>query len=94
MAIEHVEGSKNGRVMLYALSTCVWCKMTRKLLQELGIAFDYTFVDLLQGDERENAIRELRRLNPSGSFPTVVINGHVIVGYQEEKIREALKHGR
>jgi glutaredoxin len=93
MAIEHVEGNKNGQVMLYALSTCVWCKMTKKLLMELGIAFNYTFVDLLQGDERESAIKEVRRWNPSGSFPTVVINGHAIVGYQEEKIREALKHG-
>ncbi len=93
MAVEHVEGKKNGRVMLYALSTCVWCRMTKKLLGEIGVAYDYTFVDLLQGAERESAIQEVKRWNPSGSFPTLVINDKAIVGYQEEKIRGALNHG-
>jgi glutaredoxin-like protein NrdH len=93
MAIEHVDGKKNGSIMLYALSTCVWCKMTKKLLTELGVAYDYTFVDLLPAAEQDAAIQEIKRWNPSTSFPTVVINGQAIVGYQEQKIREALNHG-
>lgn len=91
MKVEHVEGKKNGTVMLYALSTCVWCKMTKKLLTELGVAYDYAFVDLLQGTEQDEAIREVKIVNPSGSFPTLVVDGRAIVGYQEAKIREALK---
>ncbi len=91
MKIEHVEGKKNGSVMLFALSTCVWCKMTKKLLTELGIDYDYAFVDLLPGAEQDEAIREVKKVNPSGSFPTLVVNGKAIVGYQEAKIREAFK---
>jgi glutaredoxin len=91
MTVEHVEGKNNGKVMLYALSTCVWCKMTRKLLTDMGIDFYYTYVDLLQGAEREKTLDEVRRWNPSTSFPTVIINEIAIVGYQEEKIKEALK---
>jgi len=91
MAVEHVEGKNSGTVMLYALSTCVWCKMTRKLLTDMGIEFSYTYVDLLQGADREKTLEEIKRLNPSTSFPTVNINGKVIVGFQEEKIKEALK---
>ncbi len=91
MKIEHVDGKKSGNVMLYALSTCVWCKMTKRLLTELGIAYDYMFVDLLQGVEQEEAIRELKKVNPAGSFPTLVVNGQTIAGYQEAKIREAFK---
>jgi glutaredoxin len=91
MKTEHVDGKKNGAVMLFALSTCVWCKMTKKLLTELGVAFDYAFVDLLQGAEQEEAIGEIKKVNPSCSFPTLVVNGQCIVGYQEAKIREALK---
>ena len=49
MAVEHVDGKNRGTVMLYALSTCGWCAKTKDLLRELGIAFDYTFVDLLDG---------------------------------------------
>jgi glutaredoxin len=93
MGAIHVEGKKNGQVMLYALSTCVWCKMTKKLLSEIGVAYDYTYVDLLQGEEKERVVGEVRKWNPSTSFPTVVINGKAIVGYQEEKILEALGHG-
>jgi glutaredoxin-like protein NrdH len=31
MAIEHVAGRKAGKVMLYALSTCVWCNKTKTI---------------------------------------------------------------
>ncbi|HTY90577.1 MAG TPA: glutaredoxin family protein [Methanocella sp.] len=93
MKVEHVDGKKNGTVMLYALSTCVWCKMTKQLLTDLGVAYDYTFVDLLNGAERDEAIAEVKKVNPPCSFPTLVVNGQCIVGYQEEKIREAFKNG-
>jgi len=33
--------------MLYALSTCVWCKKTKELLASLGVDHSYVFVDLL-----------------------------------------------
>ena len=35
MEINHVDGQDKGKVMLYALSTCVWCKKTKKLLDKL-----------------------------------------------------------
>ena len=91
MDVVHVDGKKNGNIMLYALSTCVWCKMTKKLLGDLGVDFSYVFVDLLQGADRDAAMGEVKRWNPSGSFPTLVINDQSIVGFQEDKIREALK---
>jgi glutaredoxin-like protein NrdH len=91
MVVEHVEGRNIGTVMLYALSTCVWCKMTKKLLTELGIDYSYTFVDLLQGADQDKVMEEVRKYNPSGSFPMVIINGNAIVGFQEEKIRAAIK---
>jgi ferredoxin-thioredoxin reductase catalytic subunit len=53
MAMEHVVGKKKGDVKLYALSTCVWCKKTKQLLNELGVDYHYTFVDLLPEDERQ-----------------------------------------
>ena len=29
--LEHVEGANRGDITLYALSTCVWCKKTRRM---------------------------------------------------------------
>lgn len=76
--------------MLYALSTCQWCHKTKVLLEELGIAFDYDYVDLLEGKEQETVMDEIERWNHTGSFPTLVIdNKHAIIGFREQEIREA-----
>jgi len=90
MALEHVDGKNKGKVMLYALSTCGWCAKTRDLLRELGIAFDYAYVDLLDGVEQSEAMDQVEKFNPSGSFPTLVIDSRKsIVGFKEKEIREA-----
>ena len=92
MAVVHVPGKNSGHIMLYALSTCGWCQKTKKLLDDLGVAYDYEYVDHLDGDEREKAIKEITVWNPSCSFPTVIINSETcIVGYKEDEIREALR---
>ena len=91
MAVIHIRGKKSAHIMLYALSTCGWCQKTRKLLDELGVGYDYEYVDHLHGDEREKAIQEVIAWNPRRNFPTLVIdNEKCIVGYKEDEIREAL----
>jgi glutaredoxin len=91
MVVEQVNGKKKGKVMLYALSTCGWCARTKELLRELGVDFEYTYVDLLEGKEQDDVMDEVERWNPKGSFPTLVIRDRqCIVGFQEKEIREAL----
>jgi glutaredoxin-like protein NrdH len=91
MAIIHVDGKNKGKVMLYALSTCGWCKKTKAMLNELGVAYDYTDVDLLQGQEQDKVIKEITKFNPACNFPTMVIDDKkCIIGFKEDEIREAL----
>jgi len=91
MTAVHVHGKNAGDIMLYALSTCGWCQKTKKLLDDLGVAYRYEYVDSLVGHEREHAIAEIRAWNPSMNFPTMVIgNKKCIVGFKEDEIREAL----
>ncbi|NMB80076.1 MAG: glutaredoxin family protein [Methanomicrobiales archaeon] len=91
MAVEHVPGKNKGTIMLYALSTCGWCSKTKELLRQMGVAFDFTFVDLLEGTEQDDAMTLIEKFNPHGSFPTLVIdNKKAIVGFREQEIREAL----
>jgi len=89
---KHVDGKDKGKVKLYALSTCVWCKKVKKLLAELGVAYDYIDVDLLseeEGDRLEN--EEIKKWNPQKNYPTMVINDKQgIINYQEKEIRAAL----
>lgn len=91
MNFVRVDGKDRGKITLYALSTCIWCKKTKELLTGQGVGFDYVYVDLLKGEERANAIKEIKRYNPSSSFPTLVIGDRAIVGYKEKEIKEALK---
>jgi glutaredoxin len=91
MNFEHVAGKDKGKVTLYALSTCIWCKKTKELLSSLEVSFDYIYVDLLEGDDRSKIIDEVKQYNPSCSFPTLVIGDKCIVGFREKEIREALK---
>jgi len=91
MGIEHVAGKKKGTIMLYALSTCGWCAKTKELLRTLGVEFDYTYVDLLDDKEQDEAMEQVEKWNPAGSFPTLVIdNKKSIIGFREEEIRGAL----
>jgi len=90
--MEHVKGKDKGKVVLYALSTCVWCKKTRQLLNDIGVSYDYEYVDLLKGTERKDALEEIKRHNAQCSFPTLIINDEkCIVGYKKDEINEALK---
>jgi glutaredoxin-like protein NrdH len=77
-------------VKLYTLSTCSHCKATKKLLNDCKVQYEFTDVDLLEGEERAAILDDVRKLNPRCSFPTIIIGDTVIVGYQEDKIKEAL----
>jgi glutaredoxin-like protein NrdH len=86
------EGNSSGRIKLFTLSTCIWCKKTKALLKEMDIAYDYVDVDMLDSTEKEKALEELKRFNPQCSFPSLVVDSAVcIVGFKETEIREALK---
>jgi glutaredoxin len=91
MKIEHVKGENKGKVMLYALSTCGWCKKTKEFLNKLGVEYSYIFVDMVDDSERDKIIADVRKHNPRNSYPTIVINNNkCIVGYKEDEIKEAL----
>ena len=77
-------------VKIYTLSTCSHCKATKKFLDACRVKYEFTDVDLLDGEERAAILEDIKKLNPRCSFPTIVIGDKVIVGYREDEIREAL----
>ncbi|HDQ72801.1 MAG TPA: glutaredoxin family protein [Chloroflexi bacterium] len=89
----HVSGSKDThKVAFYGLSTCIWCKKTRDFLESQDVAFDYTYVDLLQGQEKKDAIAQVRCWNSSVSFPTIVIDEQqCVVGFKRDNLKELLE---
>jgi glutaredoxin len=79
------------KVKLFALSTCGWCKKTKRFLDDNNVDYEYEYVDLLSGDERARSREEMGRWNPRFTFPTIVVDDQeVIVGFKEERLREVL----
>ncbi len=81
----------NPRVKIYGLSTCGFCRRTKALLKELKVEYEEVDIDNLEGAGKKEMMLEVKKLNPDLSYPTLVINGEVIVGFDEAKIREVLK---
>jgi len=91
VTFKHVDGRQNGNIVIYTLSTCMWCRMTKTLLKDIGVAYSYVDVDTLAGEEKEQAKAEIKRWNPSGSYPTIVINDReCLSGFDETEIRGKL----
>lgn len=79
-------------VTLYALSTCGWCRKTKRFLESNQVDYQVHDVDLLDGEEKDRIREEVARYNPRRSYPTLVVDDgkFVVVGYNEDKLREAL----
>ena len=93
MEMTHVSGEKRGKIILFALSTCGWCRKTKEFLNQRGIDYSYVDVDRLNGAERDEVMREVERWNPMRTFPTLVVDDRTVVaGYKPEEIEDALRH--
>ncbi len=79
------------RVRFFALSTCGWCRKTKRFLDAHNVNYKIDYVDLLSGAEKARVMAEMERWNPRRTFPTVVVDDReVVVGFQEDRLREVL----
>ena len=93
MKTEKVVGeNRNHKVLLYALSTCVWCKKTKNFLKDENIEYEYIDVDLCNEKDQENIRRTIIEKGGRLSFPTVIIDDEIVItGFHEDKMKKALK---
>jgi glutaredoxin-like protein NrdH len=89
----HVSGKNSKhKVMMYAISTCAWCKMTKKFLNDSDIDYEYVDVDLSSEADHEKIRQEITRLGAPPSYPTLIVDDKtVITGFRKDKIKEALE---
>jgi glutaredoxin len=92
MPIVKVQGKNNKRrVLLYALSTCVWCKRAKKFLTDNDIEYEYVDVDSCSREEKEKVRNDILSRGARLSYPTIIVDGNSIInGFQVEKIKEVL----
>ena len=87
-----VSGKKNNhKVTIYALSTCVWCKMTKQYLNENGVEYEFVDVDLLNDNDKSQAHAAIVSKGGPLSYPTTIIDEKtVITGFRKDQLKEAL----
>jgi len=79
------------KVRFFALSTCGWCKKTKRFLDAHNVNYEINYVDRLSGVEKAQVMAEMERWNPRRTFPTIVVdNKEVVVGFKEDRLREVL----
>ncbi len=77
------------KVFMYTLSTCPWCRRTKKFFSDRNIPFEYIDYDLAEEKEQEKILEEMSTYGGS-AFPFVKIDGKVVIGYNPEKYSELL----
>jgi len=92
MPFSKVQGKKNQhKVVVYALSTCVWCKMTKQFLKEKEIEFEFIDVDLCEPAEKEQVRQQILSRGGSLNYPTTIVDDKtVITGFRKDLLKEAL----
>ena len=93
MKAVRVEGKNNShKVLMYALSTCAWCRMTKKFLQDSGVEYEYIDVDLCSDDDKAIIRKDILNRGGNVSYPTLIIDGKTVVtGFRKDKIKEILE---
>jgi glutaredoxin-like protein NrdH len=92
MQFSKVAGKKNNhKVTLYALSTCVWCRMTKQYLKDNDVEYEYVDVDLLDEGEKSKVHQTILDKGGNLSYPTTIVDDKtVITGYRKDQLKEAL----
>jgi glutaredoxin-like protein NrdH len=77
-------------VFIYALSTCPHCKMAKRYLDENNVPYEFTDVDLLEGDEFERTKSQVKEISGGLAFPVIKVGDEVIVGFNKVRLKELL----
>ncbi|MBW2973763.1 glutaredoxin family protein [Candidatus Woesearchaeota archaeon] len=78
--------AKKSKVLVYSTPTCPYCKKAKAFLKERKIAFkDH---DVSTDDE---ARKEMIKKSDQMGVPVLDINGTIIVGFDEDAMKKALK---
>ncbi len=76
-------------IKLYTLSTCPMCKWLKKKLGEMGLEYETVDVDLLKSGEQWIATKEVKRCNPEGTYPTMVVE-EVVLDFSDDNLKKTI----
>ena len=92
MQFSKVSGKKNThKVTIYALSTCVWCKMTKQFLSDNDVSYEFVDVDLLNDKDKSKAHEAILSKGGDIGYPTTIVDDKTLItGFRKDQLKEAL----
>ena len=83
--------NKRHQVQMYAISTCVWCKMTKQYLKDNDVEYEYIDVDLSDEKEKQEIREHILSKGGRLSYPTIIVDDKVLItGFRKDKFKETL----
>ncbi len=73
------------KVVVYSTQTCPYCVMVKRFLKENDVEFEEKMVD-----QDQEAAQEMIAKSGQQGVPVLDIDGKIIVGFDQEGIRQAL----
>jgi glutaredoxin len=82
---------KDHKVLMYAISTCAWCKMTKKHLKDNQVEYEFIDVDLCSDKDRQTIRNDIVKRGGEPNYPIIIIDDKIMInGFRKDKINEAL----
>ncbi len=78
------------KVFMYTLSTCPWCKKAKKFMADHKVPFEFVDYDLQPPEKQKQIVKEMQEKGSSFSFPWVLIDDELVVGWNPERYEELL----
>jgi len=87
-----VAGKNNKhKVFLYTISTCAWCKLTKRFLKDNKIEYEYVDVDLCSDEDRDIIRKDIESRGAEPRYPITIVDDKVLIhGFRKDQISEAL----
>ena len=81
-------------VMLYTISTCIWCRLLKSKLNDNNIQYKYIDIDLVTGPEKDQIRAKLRKFQSQLAFPMMFIDEEFISNELiDQEIAELVQEG-
>ncbi len=88
-----VSGSNNKhQVLVYAISTCGWCKRAKKFLKDNDVQYEYVDIDLINNEDKEKIKQDITNRGGPLAYPTLIIDSKILLtGAPQDKLKEILE---
>jgi glutaredoxin-like protein NrdH len=93
MNISKVSGKNTKhKVLVYALSTCVWCKMTKQFLKDNDVEYEFVDVDVAAEEDKDKIHKHIQEKGGILSYPTIIVDDKkVVTGFRKDLLKKELE---